>query len=82
MAKLSLKTQGVKGNSPKWTGKLGYTANFVGGEMTNNIIIIDAFEGIGKDYKERKECNIEIHSKGNVIFNGTFEELVNKISKK
>ena len=77
MAKLSLKTQGTKGGNPTWKEKIGYSANFI--DNQNDIIIIDAYRGQGKEYAERLVCNIEIHNNNDIIFEGSFEELCNKL---
>lgn len=83
MAKLNLKVQGVKGNmSYKPYESKG--AIFVKLEDDNRektgVIIIDAFKGYGEMYQRRNDNNIIIQSESGItVFEGTFEELLNKL---
>lgn len=41
----------------------------------SSYISADAFQGEGKTYKRREECQIQIVSNGTFLFEGTFTEL-------
>jgi hypothetical protein len=78
MAKLSLKTQGIRGKEPKWNDKMGRVDIYV---ENNSWIIADAYEGQGNNYKERKDTNITIIEDGNILFAGRMEELKQQLLK-
>lgn len=73
---ISVKTQNRKGGNPQWKENLGYGAIF---KDQTSFIVLDAYEGQGVSYKQRKEPEIRIQSKGKLIFQGTFDELEKKL---
>lgn len=75
---LSNKTQNKKGGEPQYKENLGYSATFID---NNTSIVVDAFKGQGDSYKERETPQIRIQNNGNVIFEGTMEELTIKLKK-
>lgn len=75
-SELSLAIQGVKGGLIKEFPKLGFTCNFVG---NNNKIAFDAFSGYGESYKRREQTQIRIIQGDQMVFMGTFDELVKKL---
>ena len=80
MQNLYLQIQGIKGGKPKTTEKNGS----VWAQFGNNVINIDNFQGRGEKYKQRETPEILIMEKGNggkTIFEGTFEELKEKLTK-
>lgn len=79
MAKLSLKTVGIKGKTPKYIEKIGSVCVFADQNNTQSNIYIDAFRGSGQTYKEREENIIEVQEDGKIIFCGTFKELANRL---
>jgi hypothetical protein len=83
MARINLKVQGVKGNN-SFKPYESKGAIFVKLEDDNRketgIIIIDAFEGYGETYQRRDNNKIIIQSESGVtVFEGCFEELLNKL---
>ena len=79
MSKLSKKEQGVRGGTPSWKEKCGYVKLWV--DNHEDSICIDAFSGLGDQYKERDTCLINIEKDGNICFSGSFDELVSIIIK-
>lgn len=80
MATLSLKLRGVKGGEPKWIDKMGSVNCFIDYSDYQKIYI-DSFQGAGDSYKRREESLITIIKDQELIFEGTFTELVEKLSK-
>jgi hypothetical protein len=72
-----LQTQGIKGGNTK-SQKVGYILVL---PRENAMITIDAFEGQGLSYKPREQKKILIAADGKNIFEGTFDELIEKLSK-
>ena len=79
-AELTLITQGVKGGRLK-ESRWGYVEAIVGRDIDNQTIIFDAFKGTGKTYQRREVTQIRIFSNAQAVFVGTFEELVELITK-
>jgi hypothetical protein len=74
---LDYKICGVRGGNPQYKANVGYVTTFV----DNMVITADAFEGYGRDYKQRKENLITIsYNNGKPLFNGTVDELIAKLS--
>jgi len=80
MKTISLETQGVKGGQTKKTSSLGSTATFLRHEQ--DYILIDDFEGFGKDYKQRELTEITIVKNGKILFQGDKYQLFEKLTKK
>lgn len=80
-AKLSLKTQGIKCGTPQWKEELGYAACYLN-DKDRHVIAVDAFSGSGTNYKRREENLINIFNDNRMVFSGTIEELVSKLSTK
>lgn len=76
---LGLKIQGVRGGNPSWNANKGYVVAFIDGN--DNTIIVDAFEGYDRDYKRRERCKITISHNDSAIFQGTFDDLVERLEK-
>lgn len=76
-ASLTLVTQGVKGGNQKEHGQQGLVKVFVG---IDKSISFDAYQGFGADYKKREATHIIVRNNG-IVFQGTFEELIEKLSK-
>lgn len=74
-------TQGVKGGNYK-TKKTGFVCVKVNDQYTP-LLDIDNFEGSGNTFKQRDEPLIRIYGVDNstIIFTGTHEQLVEKLSK-
>lgn len=73
MAKLSLKTQGVKGGSPKFIEKMGSVTTFL--SHSEDRIEIDAYEWFRNSYHERELLVIEVYENGKLLFSGSKYEL-------
>jgi hypothetical protein len=70
-----LETQGIKGGITK-TQKVGYV--YI--QPSENLAIsVDAFQGVGHNYKPRKEKLIIISTEIENIFEGTIDELITKL---
>ncbi|MFK5981496.1 MAG: hypothetical protein QM499_01180 [Flavobacteriaceae bacterium] len=74
MKTLNINTQGVKGGQTK-----SFNIGYLLATFENQRISIDNFEGTGNSYKPRKEPLIQIIEDGKNLFEGTFEELKNKL---
>ena len=79
MKDLALKTQGIRGGTPKWTEKVGYVNVFYDGTARTSILI-DNFVGYGDDYKRREEPIIDIQEEGKIVFSGTIKQLREKLN--
>lgn len=73
MGNIAIKTQGVKGGSPKYKEKIGYVNAFL--RNPEDYILVDDFEGAGKTYKQRELTNILIVKNGKTLFDGNKYEL-------
>jgi hypothetical protein len=78
MAKIEIKTTGIRGNAPKLETK-GQVVLFLDNPSAGNYIAADAYMGQGAGYQQRKETLIEIRQDYNVLFSGTFSELLTKL---
>lgn len=81
MKTLMLTEQGVRGGNYK-TKKTGFVCVKVNDQYTP-LLEIDNFEGGGDTFKQREEPLIKIYGDliGTIIFEGTHEQLVEKLSK-
>lgn len=73
MKKLAIKTQNKAGNEPKYKENLGLVSIFINSEAW---ISIDLFEGFGDSYRQRETEEITISDNGNIVFKGSFRELI------
>jgi len=76
MENINITTQGVKGQTTK-SQNVGYLLACLRHEQDR--IIIDDFEGTGKEYKQRELQKIEIIQNGKVLFSGDKYELFEKL---
>ena len=79
MKNLGVKIQGVRGGNPQYKEKVGYVTTFF--PNNNNRISVDNFEGYGTHYKQREEALITIQIEGDLLFEGTKQELAEKLKK-
>lgn len=79
MAKIDVKTQGIRGNGYTYNEK-GLVTLFIDGNHDNHIIV-DAFQYSGLKYCRREDSLINIYSEGKIIFTGNFKVLVEKLIK-
>lgn len=77
-SRISCKTIGVKGGSPKYKENMRLVCTFIDG--SDDYISIDGFQGNGDSYKRREKSLITIHI-GGFSFEGTKDELENKFMK-
>lgn len=75
MKTLSIYTNGVKGTGVK-EQKLGYVSAYSGNDK---IMSIDNYSGAGESYKQRENPVICIFDGMDCIFEGTHEQLINKL---
>ena len=82
MGKINLKVQGVKGNKPRYDENKGCISIFVedNNREETGIIVVDAFKGYAENYQRLENNRIAIYSSNGIVaFEGTFEELLNKL---
>lgn len=78
MAKLELKTTGIRGGQPKLKTE-GQVVLFIDNPKAGCYIYADSYIGQGAGYQQRENTLIEIREDYNVLFSGTFAELCNKL---
>ena len=76
MENIHIETQGVKGGQAK-SQKVGYVLACL--RHSQDRIIIDDFEGMGSDYKQREMQLIEIIQNGKILFSGDKYQLFEKL---
>lgn len=76
MENIQIETQGVKGGQAK-SQKVGYVLACL--RHPQDRIIIDDFEGMGDDYKQREMQLIEIIQNGKILFSGDKYQLFEKL---
>jgi hypothetical protein len=82
-SEITVRNQGIRGGDAKHFN-VGCTTIFAtdrGQTRTDLVIDVDAFTGYGVTYKRREKTLIEIAFQDNILFSGTIEELVKKLSK-
>lgn len=82
IGKINVKVQGVRGNKPKYDENKGCVTVFIedNNRKETGIILIDAFKGEGRTYQKLENNRIAIYSDyALLVFQGTFEELLNKL---
>jgi len=83
-SELTVRTQGVQGGNAKVEDK-GCVTIFVtdkGQTRSDLVIDIDSFVGSGVSYQRREKTLINISYEQKMLFAGTIEQLVAKLSKK
>lgn len=78
MANLLIEHEGVKGKGLKSIGKQGRAILTID---NNCSICVDAFQGYGDTYQERKETALAFEKDGQTIKFNSFNELWEKINK-
>lgn len=78
MAKIELKTVGVRGGSPKLKTE-GSVTMFLDNPKAGCYIHADAYMGQGTAYQNREKTQIEIREDYEVLFSGSFDELCKKL---
>lgn len=78
MAKIEIKTTGIRGNAPKLEKK-GQVVLLIDDAEAGNYIVADAYVGQGMGYQQRENTLIEVREDYKVLFSGTFAELLNKL---
>lgn len=85
MSRLGYAITGKRGGTPQIKDDIGRVCVFV--DNTNGCQIVGgdtidvaAFDGYGDTYKRRGQCEIKIRKSGQEVFNGSFDELVNKLN--
>ena len=83
-SRLGYSIQGKRGGTPQVKDDVGriltYIDNANGCQPEGaNAICVDAFKGYGDSYERREKCAVTIFNSGNIIFNGDFNELVNRL---
>jgi hypothetical protein len=72
---LNIRTQGIQGKTLSNFKEVGFVE--VRPEYSINRITFDDFEGDGNAYHRRKQTHIRILEDKDVIFEGTFYDLIN-----
>ncbi len=84
MSRLGYEITGKRGGTPQIKDDIGRVGAFIdnslGCQHNGDMIMVDAFSGYGDSYERREKCNITIQKAGKEVFNGTFDELVEKLS--
>lgn len=83
-SRLGFSIQGKRGGTPQVKDDIGCIISYIdnpnGYELKRaNAIRVDAFQGQGDTYERRDKSNITIFNKGDIIFNGDFNQLANKL---
>ncbi len=82
-SEITVRNQGIKGGDAK-IFNVGCTTVYVTdrGQLRSDLVIdIDAFVGSGSDYARRSKTLINITFEDKILFGGTIEQLVEKLSK-
>lgn len=81
-ARLNLKTMSEKGDGVVLHGEVGFVKASIDCAVTGtSFISVDAFQGAGENYRRRDNCEVRIISNNEEVFSGTFDELVEKVSR-
>lgn len=75
--------QGKRGGEPHYNkdvGKVIVCVDNPADKRYSNTISIDAFEGYGDTYGRRSECKVTVCHDNALVFEGTFGELVRRIT--
>ena len=81
---IDLKMKGLKSELPIWKPNKSYCVVFIDNNVSNetrdDCILVDAFSGDGANCRRRKRSMIRIDKHNTTVFEGTFDELCNKLS--
>lgn len=78
MGNIIVTTQGVKGGNTT-EKKVGYTKIEL--RHIEDTIVIDDFSGGGDTYKQREQTEIRIYQNGNMLFQGSKDDLYEILKK-
>ena len=76
MKNLSAKIQNKKGNEPKYKENLGFIATFL--RHDEDIIIVDDFQGVGENYRQRELTEIRVYQNGKIKINEEKKDIIEK----
>ena len=79
MKNLAVKTQNKKGNAPQYKENLGFVTTFI--RHSEDYIVVDDFEGVGENYKQRELTEIRVYENGVLIFSGSKYKLFEQLKK-
>ena len=79
MKNISAKIQNKKGNEPKYKENLGFIATFL--RHDEDIIIVDDFQGLGENYRQRELTEIRVYQNGKLIFEGDKYDFFEQLKK-
>lgn len=75
---LKMRTQGIRGKDMSYYKEVGFVESCP--ESNENRILIDDYEGSGKDYHQRQVPKITIMQAHNIVFEGNFSDLVKALN--
>ena len=81
-SRLGYSIQGKRGGSPQVKDDIGKVVTYIdnpNGCTLGNAICVDAFKGSGESYERRDKCEVRIINNGDVVFDGDFCMLVEKL---
>lgn len=79
MKNISAKIQNKKGNEPKYEENLGFISTFL--RHDEDIIIVDDFQGLGENYRQRELTEIRVYQNGELIFEGNKYDFFEQLKK-
>ena len=79
MKNLSVKTQNKKGNAPQYKENLSFVTTFI--RHSEDYIVVDDFEGVGENYKQRELTEIRVYENGKLIFEGDKYDFFEQLKK-
>ena len=79
MKNLAVKTQNKKGNAPQYKENLSLVTTFI--RHSEDYIVVDDFEGVGENYKQRELTEIRVYENGKLIFEGDKSDFFEQLKK-
>ena len=79
MGNLSVKIQNKKGNEPKHKKNLGFVS--VSLRHLEDFIVVDDFQGLGENYRQRELTEIRVYQNGELIFEGDKYDFFEQLKK-
>ena len=79
MKNLSAKIQNKKGNAPQYKENLSFVTTFI--RHSEDYIVVDDFEGVGENYKQRELTEIRVYHNGKLIFKGDKYDFFEQLKK-
>ena len=79
MKNLAVKTQNKKGNAPQYKENLSFATTFI--RHSEDYIVVDDFEGVGENYKQRELTEIRVYHNGKLIFKGDKYDFFEQLKK-